>query len=43
MTDEKGYEHNHAIRADGTLGRYSSNCAGCDERDDNHNLPKEGK
>jgi hypothetical protein len=38
-TDEFGYVHSHDLRADGTLGRYRSNCAGCDERDDNHNQP----
>jgi hypothetical protein len=32
--DELGYLHNHAIRPDGTLGRYHSNCSGCDLRED---------
>jgi hypothetical protein len=41
--DEYGYEHNHDLKPDGTLGRYRSCCAGCDERDDNNNLPKARK
>jgi len=39
--DTFGYTHTHALNEDGTLARYRSGCAGCDERDENHNQPRE--